>query len=82
MRRIKSILDEKGISIRYFNDDSFRITVGSALENDLVVSTIKKVLLKNLLSWYEKIAWFFIELLALWKLYKFKSFIAWLIRLQ
>lgn len=46
-RRIKSILDEKGISIRYFNDDSFRITVGSALENDLVVSTIKKVLLNN-----------------------------------
>ena len=26
---IKKILDDKGILIRYFNDDSFRITVGS-----------------------------------------------------
>ena len=36
----------------------------------------------NLLSWYEKIAWFFIELLALWKLYKFEYFIAWQTSLQ
>ena len=42
---IKKILDDKGILIRYFNDDSFRITVGSALENDLVVNIIEKVVL-------------------------------------
>ena len=42
---IKKILDDKGILIRYFNDDSFRITVGSALENDLVVNIIEKAVL-------------------------------------
>lgn len=42
---IKKILDDKGILIRYFNNDSFRITVGSALENDLVVNIIEKAVL-------------------------------------
>lgn len=42
---IKKILDDKGILIRYFNDDSFRITVGSALENDLIVNIIEKAVL-------------------------------------
>lgn len=40
--KVKSFLYEKGILIRYFDDDSFRITVGSSLENDLIVNTIKK----------------------------------------
>lgn len=42
---IRKMLDNKGVLIRYFNDDSFRITVGSALENDLVVNIIEKVVL-------------------------------------
>lgn len=40
--KVKSFLYEKGILIRYFDDDSFRITVGSSLENDLILNTIKK----------------------------------------
>lgn len=42
---IKKLLDDKGVLIRYFNDNSFRITVGSALENDLVVNIIEKAVL-------------------------------------
>ena len=42
---IKRLLEKKGILIRYFNDDSFRITVGSALEYDLVVNIIEKAVL-------------------------------------
>lgn len=42
--KLKMFLYKKGISIRYFDDDSFRITVGSPLENDLIVNTIKKAI--------------------------------------
>lgn len=43
---IKRALEQEGILIRYFNDDSFRITVGSTLDNDLVVNAIKKAMRK------------------------------------
>lgn len=43
---IKRLLDDKGVLIRYFNDDSFRITVGSALENDLVVNIIENAVFR------------------------------------
>ena len=42
---IKRLLEDKGILIRYFNDDSFRISIGSALENDLIVNVIEKAVL-------------------------------------
>ena len=42
---IKRLLEDKGILIRYFNDDSFRISIGSALENDIVVNVIEKAVL-------------------------------------
>lgn len=42
---MKKLFEDKGILIRYFHDDSFRITVGSALENDLVVNIIEKAVL-------------------------------------
>ena len=44
---IKRVLDENGILIRYFKDDSFRITVGSSLENDLVVNVIESAVLSR-----------------------------------
>lgn len=43
--KIKRVLDDNGILIRYFKDDSFRITVGSPLENDLVVNVIEGAVL-------------------------------------
>ena len=42
---LKNVLENKGILIRYFNDNSFRITVGSPLENDLVVNVIGNAIL-------------------------------------
>lgn len=42
--KLKIVLYKKGILIRYFDDNSFRITVGSPLENDLIVNTIKKAM--------------------------------------
>lgn len=39
--KIKKDFEQQGILIRYFNDDTFRITVGSPLENDIVVNTIR-----------------------------------------
>lgn len=44
---IKRVLDDNGILIRYFKDDSFRITVGSSLENDLVVNVIESAVLSR-----------------------------------
>lgn len=42
--KIKAALEKQGILIRYFEDDSFRISIGSPLENDLVANTIKLAL--------------------------------------
>ena len=42
--KIKECMEEKGIVIRYFEDDSIRITVGKPWENDLVINTINKAL--------------------------------------
>lgn len=39
--KIRRLFEEQGILIRYFKDDSFRITVGSPLENDLVVNIMR-----------------------------------------
>ena len=50
------------------------VVIGCAIGYKEIKILIDKL---NLLSWYEKIAWFFIELLALWKLYKFEFFIVW-----
>ena len=44
---IKRVLDDNGILIRYFKDDSFRITVGSSLENDLVGNVIESAVLSR-----------------------------------
>lgn len=41
---IKRIMEEKSIILRYFNDDTFRITVGAPWENDLVVNVISMAL--------------------------------------
>ena len=41
---IKKCMEEREIIIRYFDDDSLRITVGEPWENDLVVNTISKAL--------------------------------------
>ncbi|WP_349821619.1 pyridoxal phosphate-dependent aminotransferase, partial [Clostridium saudiense] len=38
--KLKKALEDKGILIRYFEDDSFRISVGSPLENDFIVNII------------------------------------------
>ncbi len=38
--KLKKALENKGILIRYFEDDSFRISVGSPLENDFIVNII------------------------------------------
>ena len=40
MVELKKALEDKGILIRYFEDDSFRISVGSPLENDFIVNII------------------------------------------
>ncbi|MBB6622754.1 histidinol-phosphate transaminase [Clostridium gasigenes] len=40
-------LNNKGIVIRNFSDDSFRITVGSEFENNKVVETIRKAFVYN-----------------------------------
>lgn len=51
--KLEMFLCQEGILIRYFDNDSFRITVGSPLENDLIVNTIKKALF-SLEDDYEK----------------------------
>lgn len=43
--KIKKILEDRDILIRYFNDDSFRISIGSALENELVFDALEECVL-------------------------------------
>ena len=42
--KIKAEMEEQGILIRYFNDDTFRISIGESWENDLIITVIKKAL--------------------------------------
>lgn len=42
--KLKKTLDDKGVLIRYFNDDSFRISVGSPLENDFIMNIIENAM--------------------------------------
>ena len=42
--KIKECMEEREIVIRYFEDDSLRITVGESWENDLVINTINMAL--------------------------------------
>lgn len=41
---IKAVMNEQEILIRYFDDDTFRISIGSPWENNLIISAIKKAL--------------------------------------
>ena len=41
---MKEALEEEGIIIRYFKDDSFRITIGKSEENAQVLRVISKVI--------------------------------------
>ena len=43
-QQLKEALEEEGIIIRYFKDDSFRITIGKREENDQVLRVISKVI--------------------------------------
>ena len=43
-QQLKEALEEEGIIIRYFKDDSFRITIGKREENDQVLKVISKVI--------------------------------------
>ena len=43
-QQLKDALEEEGIIIRYFKDDSFRITIGKREENDQVLKVISKVI--------------------------------------
>ena len=41
---LKEVFEQKGVLARYFNDDSFRLTVGSPMENDLIVNIIENII--------------------------------------
>lgn len=43
-QQLKEALEEEGIIIRYFKDDSFRITIGKREENNQVLRVISKVI--------------------------------------
>lgn len=38
---IQSVMEDYGVLLRYFNDDSFRISVGNSKENDFAVEVLK-----------------------------------------
>ena len=44
IKEIRSILEEKEIVIRYFDNNFFRITVGAPWENDIVINVINNIL--------------------------------------
>ena len=41
---LKEVFEQNGVLARYFNDDSFRLTVGSPMENDLIVNIIENII--------------------------------------